>query len=595
MCGICGEIFWNGSSVASEPLKRMLAQLARRGPDDEGLWLQEQVGLGHRRLAIIDLSPAGHQPMQDGPLTLVFNGCIYNYRALRQELEASGHHFRSHSDTEVILKAFRQWGIDCLARLDGMFAFALWDDDHQQLWLARDRFGIKPLYYAPIKGGVRFASTVQALLAAGGIDTEIDPVGLHHQLTLHGVVPAPHTILKGVRKLPPAHWMLMQPNGELITRRWWSLKAVRPEQPRSESEWMEYIGEGLRHAVRKRMLAADVPVGVLLSGGIDSSLIVALLAEAGAEDLRTFTIGFEDAPEEKGSEFEYADAVSAHYGTRHEKFLIPNAAALERLPEAVRAMSEPMFGQDAIGFYLLAEQVSRHVKVVQTGQGADEVFAGYFWYPRMAAATGTPVERFSPYYFDRTHAEWKETVSSRWHVDTDVTTALVENALTQPDADTFMDQVLRFDVTTLIVDDPVKRVDNMTMAWGLEARVPFLDYQLVERAFELPPDLKLPQGGKYILKKLAAGRLPEKVINRSKVAFPMPALKYVRGDFYRFMREILTSERARQRGLFKPDYVERLLREPEAEEAYTAIQGSKLWQLALLELWLQQVVDGVSW
>ena len=205
----------------------MLDALQRRGPDDEGVWVEAQVALGHRRLAIIDLSPAGHQPMVDDELTLVFNGCIYNYLQLRVELEGLGHRFRSHSDTEVILKAFRQWGIDCLQRLEGMFAFALWDDHHQQLWLVRDRFGIKPLYYAPVAGGLRFASNIQALLAAGDVDTRIDPVGLHYQLTLHGVVPALHTLLKGVRKVPPAHWLLMQPNGELITRRWWSLKADR--------------------------------------------------------------------------------------------------------------------------------------------------------------------------------------------------------------------------------------------------------------------------------------------------------------------------------------------------------------------------------
>ncbi|WP_294947739.1 N-acetylglutaminylglutamine amidotransferase [Sulfurivirga sp.] len=594
MCGICGSVHWDGRAADVARLRPMLEALARRGPDDEGIWQQRQVALGHRRLAIIDLSPAGHQPMVDGELTLAFNGCIYNWQALRAELEALGHVFRSHSDTEVILKAFRQWGIDCLSRLDGMFAFALWDDHQQQLWLARDRFGIKPLYYAPVEGGLLFASNVQALLATGEVDTGIDPVGLHHQLTLHGVVPAPHTILKGVRKLPPAHWMLMQPNGELITRRWWQLDARRPDPLPDEAEWVEIIREHLQQAVRERMQAADVPVGVLLSGGIDSSLIVGLLAEAGAEDLRTFTIGFEDAPEEKGSEFEYADAVAQHFGTRHEKFLIPNEAALARLPEAVRAMSEPMFGQDAIGFYLLAEQVSRHVKVVQTGQGADEVFAGYFWYPLMQAAEGEPIERFAPHYFDRTHEEWLETVADRYHIE-DVTRALVEQALDMPGADTFMDQVLRFDVTTLIVDDPVKRVDNMTMAWGLEARVPFLDYQLVEKAFELPPELKLRDGGKYILKRIARGLLPDKVVDRPKVAFPMPALKYVRGEFYAFMREILTSERARQRGLFNPAYVEKLLREPEADWAYTAIQGSKLWQLALLELWLQQVVDGIAW
>jgi asparagine synthase (glutamine-hydrolysing) len=592
MCGLCGELWWNGQNATEQSLRAMQCQLERRGPDDGGLWTQNQIGLGHRRLAIIDLSPAGHQPMVDNELSLVFNGCIYNYKALREELISLGQVFQSHSDTEVILKAYRQWGLECTSRFEGMFAFAIWDDHHEQLVMARDRFGIKPLYYAPLDGGIRFASNTQALLAAGGIDTEIDPIGLHFQLTLHAVIPAPHTILKGIKKLEPGHWLIVNPDGQMFKKQYWSLNAQRPEKPMDQQAWLSATHEALKQAVYKRLDAADVPVGVLLSGGLDSSLIVGLLAEAGAQDIRTFSIGFEDAPEEKGSEFEYSDLVVERYQTKHHKYIVPNSEVLPRLPQAIDAMSEPMVGQDAVAFYLLSEQVSQDVKVVMSGQGADEVFGGYFWYPQMAAAEGSALERFAPRYFDRSHAEWLETVDARFHID-DVTSRYIEDRLTEPGADTFLDQVLRLDTTTLIVDDPVKRVDNMTMAWGLEARVPFLDHALVELVMSAPPELKLDDGGKTLLKRIARGIVPDAVIDRPKGYFPMPALKYVRGEFYEFMKSILTSERARERKLFNPAYIDRLLANPEAEENFTAIKGSKLWHCALLELWLQRNVDGI--
>jgi asparagine synthase (glutamine-hydrolysing) len=590
MCGICGEFLWQGGVSSQQTLNTMLKELERRGPDDGGVWTQNQVGFGHRRLAIIDLSPAGHQPMIDQELSLVFNGCIYNYQALRDELIGLGQVFRSHSDTEVILKAYRQWGMECVTRFEGMFAFAIWDDHHEQLLMARDRFGIKPLYYAQVDGGLRFASNTQALLAAGGVDTDIDPVGLHHQLTLHAVIPAPHTILKGIRKLEPGHWLVVNPDGQMFKKRYWSLNAQRPEQPKDSQAWLDLTHDLLKQSVMKRLDAADVPVGVLLSGGLDSSLIVALLAEAGAQDIRTFSIGFEDAPEEKGSEFEYSDLVVERYQTKHHKYIVPNAEVLPRLPEAIDAMSEPMVGQDAVAFYLLSEQVSKDVKVVMSGQGADEVFGGYFWYPQMAQAQGSALERFAPRYFDRTHQEWLQTVDARFHTE-DVTSAFIEDRLTEPGADTFLDQVLRLDTTTLIVDDPVKRVDNMTMAWGLEARVPFLDHSLVEAVMSAPPELKLDDGGKTLLKRISRGIVPDEVIDRPKGYFPMPALKYVRGEFYEFMKSILTSEEAKKRRLFNPDYIARLLANPEAEENFTAIKGSKLWHCALLELWLQRHVD----
>jgi len=586
MCGIFGGLSFDGSSFDAHMVEGMSAAVARRGPDDRGEFTEGPVLLGHRRLSIIDLSPAGHQPMAEttGRYHIVFNGTIYNYPELREELIRLGRAFRSHSDTEVIVNAYAQWGEACVERLHGMFAFAIWDRQEQSLFLARDRMGIKPLYYSHDGRRFLFASNPQALLAAGDCDTRLDAEALHHLFTLHAVVPAPGTVLRGVRKCPPAHVMKIGRNGNLQLERYWNLVAKRPAEPRSDEEWREAIHRSLLEAVRRRLTIADVPVGVLLSGGLDSSLLVALLAEAGVEGIKTFSIGFEDQPEEKGSEFEFSDAVVAMYDTDHHKYLIPNNEVLERLPEAVANMAEPMFGQDAVAFYLLAERVSQQVKVVQSGQGADEVFAGYFWYPRMNGSIGDPLQRFAPWYFDRDHEEYEAMMQPAWQVP-DVTSPLVRRELETEHADSFIDAVLRFDVTTLVVDDPVKRVDNMTMAWGLEARVPFLDQQLVELAAQCPPELKLRHNGKGILKEIARGRIPDAVIDRPKGYFPMPALKYVRGEFYEWMADILNSQACRERGLYSRAYIDRLLAEP--EQHFTRLNGSKLWHCALLEYWLQ--------
>ncbi|WP_455223006.1 N-acetylglutaminylglutamine amidotransferase [Kaarinaea lacus] len=586
MCGICGELRFDKHSAQLGAVQRMMDKLTRRGPDSAGHFSDGVIALGHRRLSIIDLSERANQPMVDSKLELsiVFNGTIYNYPQLRDELIGKGYSFFSHGDTEVIIKAFAEWGESCVERLHGMFAFAIWDNKSQSLFLARDRLGIKPLYYSQTPKQFRFASNTQALLAAGEVDTSIDPVALHHQFTLHAVIPAPRTILNGVRKLPPGHTMTVHPDGSTHTKPYWELRSCRPTQARSEQEWIDAIHEKLKQAVEKRKVIADVPVGVLLSGGLDSSLLVGLLAEAGVSDLRTFSIGFEDIGEEKGSEFEYSDQVVERFNTQHHKIHIPNSDVLKRLPEAVHNMAEPMFGQDAVAFYLLSEQVSKQIKVVQSGQGADEVFGGYFWYPLMNDASGTDLERFAQHYFDRDHDEFLEMVTDSYQGD-DYTGQYVAQRFASIQGDEFMDRVFNLDVTTLIVDDPVKRVDNMTMAWGLEARVPFLDHELVELAAQMPPDLKLRDNGKYVLKKIARGLLPDAVIDRPKGYFPMPALKYVRGEFYEFMREILNSEACRRRDLYNRTYVDKLLTAP--EEHFTRIQGSKLWHLSLLEYWLQ--------
>lgn len=593
MCGIAGVLNFNGTAPDYSMLEAMSLPLAKRGPDGGKIVIEGPLGFVHRRLAIIDLDARSDQPMIDVDTKnwIVFNGTIYNYPELREILKSHGHTFRTSGDTEVILKAYAQWGEDCVKHLIGMFAFALFDVKQQKMLLARDRLGIKPLYYAHNSDAFYFASNVQSLLTTRQINTDISAVGMHFQFTLHAVIPAPNTILEGIKKVKPAHIMWVDLKGQTSEKSYWELQAVRTHSDWDQQDWQNAIEDKLRVAVRRRMNIADVPVGILLSGGLDSSLLVALAVEEGARDLRTFSIGFEDHPDEAGSEFEFSDQVVARYQTQHHKYHIPNEQALTRLPEAILNMAEPIFGQDAIGFYLLSEQVSQSVRVVQSGQGADEVFAGYFWYPQMANSTEKdPLKRFSEYYFDRDHAEWLQMVGKNYQIG-DVTGEYIRAQLTKPGADTYLDQVLRLDSTVLITDDPVKRVDNMTMAHGLEARVPFLDHELVELAMAMPPEYKLSHEGKGILKQIARGKIPDAVIDRPKAYFPMPALKYVRGDFYAMMHDALTSQKARERGIFNPDYIARLLKHPEAPENFTRIQGSKLWHCALLEMWLQANVD----
>ena len=589
MCGICGQFRFDGEFVSTKSLDDMMSKLARRGPDSNGKWLEGKIGFGHQRLSVIDLSNLGSQPMEDDllKLTLIFNGTIYNYKELRALLISKGYVFFSNSDTEVIIKAYHFWGEDCVKHLDGMFAFAIWDQPSQQLFVARDRMGIKPLYFNITSKAFTFASNSQALLTQK-IDKSINPVALHQQLSLHGVVPAPNTIINGIHKLKPGTFVTLSVNGKLREKTYWHPSAKRLEENISEQDYIERTHELLTAAVMKRMSASDVPIGVLLSGGLDSSLIVALLKEAGHEDIRTFSIGFEDIDDEVGSEFEYSDQIVSRFNTQHKKYQVSNIEVLPRLSEAVLNMSEPMVGQDAVAFYLLSEQVSKHTKVVLSGQGADEAFAGYFWYPRMANEQGNEVERFSKHYVDRPHDEYLQTVSSIYQGENHTHNWLNKEFL-KPGADSFIDKVFRTDMTRLIVDDPVKRVDNMTMAWGLEARVPFMDTDLVEWALSIPPSLKMRDGGKYPLKQISRGLLPDSVIDRKKGYFPMPALKYIQGDFLEFMSDILLSSACRNRGIFNQQYINKVINSP--KDYMTALNGSKLWHLALLEYWFQINVD----
>ena len=586
MCGIAGELRFDGNTPDLAALARMNAQQQARGPDSGGVFAQGAQAWGHRRLKIMDLSESAQQPMVDPELGLgiVFNGAVYNHPELRRELEAKGYRFYSHGDTEVLLKAYHAWGEDFVTRLNGMFAFAIWERDSGRVLFGRDRLGIKPLYYAPIEGGLRFASALPALLAAGGVDATIDPAALNHYLSSHAVVPAPHTLLAGVRKLAPGTLMRIEPDGRRSERSFWALDYARDaaDESRSFEDWTEILLDGLRAAVRRR-LVADVPVGALLSGGVDSSLIVGLMAEAGVKELRTYNVGFADVGGEKGNEFEYADIVAREFGTVHERIFVPEQELLTRLPEAVAAMNEPMVSHDCIGFYLLSEAVSRHSKVVQSGQGADEVFGGYHWYPQLDGSAA-PVDDYLAAFRDRDYDDYRALVQDRY-LGHDASRELVTQHFAAPGASEPVDQALRLDTTVMLVDDPVKRVDNMTMAFGLEARVPFLDHELVELAARIPARHKLAGGGKGVLKEAARQLIPPAVIDRPKGYFPVPALKYLEGDTLARVQDALSSRAARERGLFRPAYVDRLLSSP--ADHLTPLRGSKLWQLGLLEWWLQ--------
>ncbi|MFI9012086.1 N-acetylglutaminylglutamine amidotransferase [Actinosynnema sp. NPDC053489] len=586
VCGIAGEVVTGRDAVPdTAAVERMTGAMVARGPDGEGHWSEGRVALGHRRLSIIDLSDTGAQPMVDPGLRLAvaFNGCIYNYKELRAEL-SDRYRFTSTSDTEVVLKAYDRWGERFVEHLVGMFAIALVDLRRDRVLLVRDRLGIKPLYVAELADRVRFASSLPALLAGGGVDTGLDPVGLHHYLTWHSIVPAPRTILRGVRKLPPATVRVLEPGRPPRDHVYWEPTYTRrPEHAGWTAEdWQDAVREALRTAVRRRTVA-DVEVGVLLSGGVDSSLLVALLTEEGQRP-STFSIGFTDRDGLDGDEFAYSDAVAQKFGTDHHRFRIGDAELPAAVGQAVAAMSEPLGTHDVTAFHLICREVSREVKVVQSGQGADEVFGGYHYHQPAAGAARRDAARVLREAFTD-HDDLAHVLRPEWLGDHDPSAALLAAHLDRPGADTALDAVLRTDTHLLMPDDPVKRVDNMAMAWGVEARVPFLDQDLVELVAACPPELKSGQGGKAILKDIGRQLLPVEVVDRPKGYFPVPALTRLDGEVLDMVRAALTSAATRQRGVLRTDYVDTLLADPNGH--LTKAGGTELWQVGVLELWLQ--------
>lgn len=586
MCGIVGEYFFN-NKCGDHNIELMLNKIKSRGPDYSGFKIKDHICLGHSRLSIIDLSSASNQPFEDkeADLSMVYNGCIYNYVDLRNKLIKKNHSFKTSGDTEVVLKSYIEWGKECLNMFEGDFSLAIWDIKKRSLFLARDRFGVKPLYFSYSKKFFRFGSTLQSIIVNKDIDMKLDPKSLHMHFSLHAVVPAPNTIFENIKKVPPGHYLIINEEKKVILEKYWELDSKDNNLIEDENEAISLIRDLLSKSVEKRLSASDIDVGVLLSGGLDSSLIVAL-AKDKFPKLKTFSIGFEDDKEEKGSEFFYSDQVAKKFNTNHQKYIIDNAVVLSKLPDAFKSMSEPMVAQDAVAFYMLSELVSKDVKVILSGQGADEGFAGYFWYKKIALEENN-YNNFLKHYVDRSDAELKEFLKIKFK--NDYTSRLVQDKLNLINSKTLIGNVLNLDITTLVVDDPVKRVDNMTMAWGLEARVPFLDHDLIEASAKIDPRLHLKRNGKNILKVISDNLLPKDIISRKKGYFPMPALKYIRGEYYDFVCDILNSRKCNNRNLYNRKYIEKLLKMPNNYK--TAIDGNKLWHAAATELWFQENLD----
>ncbi|MDI9346911.1 MAG: N-acetylglutaminylglutamine amidotransferase [Methylacidiphilales bacterium] len=586
MCGIFGEFRITAKAQEQHLYYQALQKIAYRGPDHQAIVHYQHCTLAHARLSLIDLDQRAHQPLisLDKRYTIVFNGTIYNYREITKTLQKLGHQFVTSGDTEAILLGYKEWGSAICEKLDGIFAFAIYDEVNQQLFLARDRFGVKPLYIYKNSQLIRFASNIDALLSFPDISITFNQPALHYQFSFHGAVPAPHTIVKEITKLPQATYSFFSRTQDEVSYQYWSLISCRAKTMISVQEMQDQTKQLLLSAVRKQINANEVPVAILLSGGLDSSLLAALMTKCSDQPVCTFSIGFEDHPSEEGNEFRYSNLVADHISSTHKVFLIPTIDLMKTLPSVIASMSEPMFAQDAVGFYLLAQEVKKEFNIVLSGQGADEVFAGYHWYQQFHA--NPQFSTFDLAYLDRSH----ENLLSLLNISPttpDYSRQLAQRELSKPFADTFLDQALRFDITKLLVDDPVKRVDSMTMAHALEARVPFLDQFLVEFVATLPPEVKLQNQGKGILKKIAEQYLPREVIYRNKGYFPVPPLKYLQGETLTLVTDTLTSQNCKHRNLFNQKTIERLLTDPN-NLGRTPIAGNTLWHATLFELWLQQ-------
>ena len=623
MCGIAGYV----GPAPPELLPAMVKALDHRGPDDAGMHVDGDAGLGMTRLAIIDLV-TGRQPMStdDGALWIVFNGEIYNYRALRAELQARGHVFRTQSDTEVILHAWRAFGEDCATRLSGMFAFALWDARRRALVLGRDRLGKKPLYYWQGDGLFVFASEIKALLCHPAVPRALDPDAFHHYLAF-GYAPSHRSMLAGVGKVPAAHLAIVE-GGRLVTRRYWSLPPARPAASTTFAQAAAIVRGAVREAVRAR-LESDVPLGVFLSGGVDSAAIVASMRELTSGPIATFTVGF--GAESSFDERPLARQVAQRFATdHHEDVLVPDVVGL--LPGVVDALDEPFADSSAIPTFAVAMSTARHVKVALSGIGGDEVFAGYPRYlgvrvarryarlPRPVRALadrlavrlvpesegsrnwGDRVRRFvgggeiglAERYIGWTRffgeAALTELVTpglrGRWREDVE---AAARAAFAAHGHDDPVDGAFRADVATYLPEDLLVMADRMSMAHSLELRAPFCDQALLETSLGLPPSLKLRRGRlKALLKAAFADVLPPAVLAQPKRGFMIPLARWLRRDLRDVMEDLLAPAQIRSRGLFDPAAVARL----KAEHVEgTRTHGDRLWTLMMTELWMRRYCD----
>jgi asparagine synthase (glutamine-hydrolysing) len=622
MCGIAGILeFGRGRSPAPEALEEMTRVLAHRGPDDEGFYLAGPVGLGHRRLSIIDLD-SGQQPMQspDGQVSLVFNGEIYNYRELAAELERRGYAFRTKSDTEVLLALYLAHGLDAFAKLNGMFACAFWDGRSRQLVLARDRFGKKPLFYHRDAHRFLFGSEIKAILAAGHVERTVDLAALHEYLSL-GYIEGERTILTGVHRLPPAHVLTVR-DGEVRSWPWWALEFRSQERPPDESEAEGRVEELLRQAVNRR-LVSDVPLGAFLSGGLDSSTVVALMVQL-AGRVRTFTIGFE---EEDYSELEDARVVARHLGTDHHEIVV-KPSALDILPDLVWHLDEPFADSSAVPTYYVCQAARQHITVALSGDGGDEVFAGYRRYQelgryrRMAgvprwARRGIvrPLTRLLPFtapgwnYLHALGALERGALPCELGLYPYIHDRLYSRDLaealrgSQPFGRAerllrearHLDPVSRYqylDTMQYLPGDILTKVDRMSMANSLEVRSPLLDHTLVEYVATLPASYKLRQGtSKYLLRRIAQRLLPPSVLAKRKQGFAIPADRWFQRERRGFAEEILLDRKTLARGYFRPETLSRLLgHHASGRRDYSAW----IWCLIVLELWHRLVLEGAG-
>ena len=587
MCGICGEFRFNKSQFDDVRLTKLMDSIASRGNDSKGTYKEKNIFLGHHRLSIIDTSDKSNQPMRINDLVIIFNGVIYNYKKLRKNLITKGHVFNSSGDTEVIIRLYIEYGSECVNYLDGVFSFAIYDTKKNNLFLARDRIGIKPLYYTLENNEFRFSSSMNGLINKNE-KPQINPIALHYQFTLHSVVPAPHTIISGIHKLEPGHTLKITQSGESYLNKYFDINEVEIKNHK-EQEITERSTYLLTNAVEKRLNIADVPVGILLSGGLDSSLITAL-AKKFKEQIDTYSIGFNTVNEEVGNEFYYSDLVAKNFKTSHIKYKINDDELFSNLDLVISNMSEPMFSQDSSAFFLLSNRVSKNNKVVLSGQGADEVFGGYFWYEQiMNEKSLNEIDTLSKYYFDRSFHNYKNIVNNKYvysnYVHDDISRAMNEMSPTL----STLDKVFRLELSMFIIDDPVKRVDNMTMSHALEARVPFLDIDLITYMLSIKGSDKIKHTNKYYLKKLSESFLKKEIIYRDKFYFPVPPLKIIEGKFYHYCKKVLNTDAALNRDIYNRKYIDRLLDEPNTN--YTNLNGNELWHFTLLERWLQLNVD----
>lgn len=626
MCGIAGQLRFDGRAVDPAVIERMSLALLHRGPDDGGVWTSGAVGLGSRRLAVIDLSPRGHMPMHsaDGALSIAYNGEIYNFQSLRAELERDGHTFVSDSDTEVILKAYEEFGPSCVTRLRGMFALAIWDARRQQLMIARDRLGKKPCFYLPTPAALWFASEPRVLLQDPEVGASVDPAAIHQFLSL-GYVPGPGSAFRQFRKLPPGHYLLVDREGRQTLKRYWNPEDV-PVRPIGHEEAADQLLAHLEEAVRLRLIA-DVPVGAFLSGGIDSSLIVALMRRVSTGPVRTFSIGFES---EDFNELAHARTVARHCDTEHREFIVkPDAAAI--LPRLVWHYSEPFGDSSALPSFYLSEMARTDVTVALNGDGGDEAFLGYDRYRAAALAasidglpalvrrglawprhllpvrgTKSAVTRMSrlleglPLTEGERYARWMSIFTAS-DVRRLYTTAFadavadvhplrsVAAAVDGSSRGSAPERAAAADIATYLPDDLLVKMDIASMAHSLELRSPLLDHVVVEFAASLPLQHKL-QGAtqKRILRTLAARLLPPEIVSRPKAGFGVPLEHWLRGPMQDFARAILLDPVALRRGYFRPEAVAALV---DDHVTARANNHSRIWLLLVLEIWHRLFVD----